>query len=92
MTFADAENKLRAIAGDRYYSLSFEKSRYSSGTPETECRVYVDAKFIAKGVSGTGKTWEEAFINLANEMGTPAIEEDPKVHDIVPVVLAASGR
>lgn len=71
MTFTEAENKLKEIANGRYHALAFEKSNYSSGRSETDCRLY-----IADEGWHSGHTWDEAFCMLENK-GFP-VEQNPE--------------
>ena len=70
MTFEDAENMLAELAGDKYYSLQYERTRYgkdSGGGQEQACRLY-----IAPGVDARRPTWAEAFASLTAKLnGTP---------------------
>ena len=67
MQFSEAEKKLKAIAGDRYYSLSREKGVHVTGTIDNTYRVYLDPGPGLPGIGGYGKTWEEAFLYLEKQ-------------------------
>lgn len=84
MTFEEAEKKLAEIAGESYFSLSFERSTRPKGYYKTDpektvtntiCSVYIsDYKWHS------GPTWEDAFRKLYLEMHPEeAIEESPGV-------------
>lgn len=73
MKFQEAEDRLRGIAGGRYFSLLFERTTASSGKIETMCGLYIDG-----GIYHTQPTWEEAFQSLDGTL-KPNIEESPEV-------------
>ncbi len=80
MKFQEAEKKLKRIAGGEYCTLQFTKTIPSStGTPETECWVYVNKG--KKGKTGKGQTWVEAFMGLEKDLGITKVEETPDVDD-----------
>lgn len=64
MTFREAKDKLKELAGGRYHRLSYELTEHSSGKLEAECRLYIDPKIS----SGYQSTWEEAFAELQKVM------------------------
>jgi len=70
MTFQEAEEKLKAIAAGRFFSLGYNKMTHSDGTTKTECTLYIDGEHIQDIAS----TWDDVF--RARELRVNNITQD----------------
>ena len=43
MTFKEAKEKLKELAGDKYFGLTYEYNEHNSGNREEQCGVYVNS-------------------------------------------------
>jgi hypothetical protein len=76
MKFEDAEKSLAELAGDRYYSITYTRTRFSKdagGDHEQECRLYIAPKSAdTEPTRVEAPTWAEALAKLTAELnGTP---------------------
>lgn len=62
MTFKEAKDKLKAIAGDEYHSVTFCLTETRPGEYSTQCSIYIHGED-----RWDAPTWEGAF--LARERG-----------------------
>jgi len=66
MNFKQAQQKLKKIAKDRYYSLSYEITDSQSKLPIKQiCRLYIDGLSFYES-----DTWAKAFDKLKSAMTT----------------------
>lgn len=66
MTFKEAENRLQSLAIGRFFSITYEKTTYSSGEVRTDCRLYIDGPGWFNG-----NTFDAAFISLEGKIQEP---------------------
>jgi len=63
MTFKEAKDKLKSLAGGRYHSLSYELTEFRSGQLEVKCWVYVDPR-----ISIEGSNWKDVLMKMEIEL------------------------
>ena len=80
MKFQEAHNKLKAIAADRYCSISYDLTTFSGGKLKSRCGVYLDGYDWYHGA-----TWDAAFHELNKALHPEQfVEEMPEVDDARP--------
>jgi hypothetical protein len=66
MTFQEAKEKLRGIAKGRYHSIQYSITIPEDGQVEEKCELYIDGESW-----WVSKTWEGAFVKIADSMPPP---------------------
>ena len=69
MTFKTAKKKLKALAGERYHSLQYELTEYTTGGLTQECRAYIDDYGWH-----SAPTWKAVLLKLEAKLTKPNVK------------------
>ncbi len=85
MKFQEAKDKLRALAAGSYSGLRYNETFPREGECTVECEVivFVGQNLFSSFRGGHANTWEQAFDDLAFNMGkvTPKDDQSPGESD-----------